>query len=169
MGIKEEGKLGGKSVDLEPGFDCRFHIGQSVIQGKGQLLHGRRSGFANVVPADADWVPFRNLFAGKSDGIDNQSEMWFRREEPLLLCNVFFEDVVLKSASELVKRNSSPLRHRQIHRKENGGRAIDCHGRGHLIEGNTLEEALHVFERGNRHSTIANLPAGPWIVGIQPH
>ena len=54
----KEGEGRRERVDIESGLSRGLHVGEPVVQGEGELLNRRRSGFPDVVPTDADRMPF---------------------------------------------------------------------------------------------------------------
>src|SRR2546426_8135385 len=95
------------------------------VEREGQFLHGRRAGFADVIAANADGVPLRNMLGAMADGVHDQAEVRFRREQPFLLRDVFLKDVVLQRPAKALERNATPFRDRQIHGEDDCRRAVD--------------------------------------------
>src|SRR5712692_687333 len=93
--VEKERELRGEAVHGKSSFYGSLDVGQPIIEGKGQFLHRGRSGLANVIAADADWMPFGNLFRAVGDGVGNEAQRGFWREEPFFLGDVFLQDVVL--------------------------------------------------------------------------
>src|SRR5467141_4848047 len=87
--VEKERELRGEAVYGKSGFYGRLDVGQPAIEGKGQFLHRGRSGLANVIAADADRMPFGNLFRAVCDGVGDEAHRGFGREEPFLLGDVF--------------------------------------------------------------------------------
>src|SRR5947208_16489452 len=56
VGVEKERKSGSKLVYLQSRLDGRTHIGQPVVQSKGQLLNRSGAGFPYMVAADANGV-----------------------------------------------------------------------------------------------------------------
>ena len=69
-----------KRVDMKTGLDGGIHIGQSVIQGKGQFLYRCRTRLTDVISTDADRMPFRNMVTAIGDGIGDQLQVRGRWE-----------------------------------------------------------------------------------------
>ena len=104
-----------------------------------------------------------------TERVHNEPQVRFRREQPLLLRDVFLQNVVLECPAELLERNSPPFRHRQVHCKDDRSRAVDGHRRRHLIQRDTVEQPLHVLQRGDGDAAVADFPARLRMVGIQAH
>ena len=58
------------------------------------------------------------------------------------------------------------FRHRQVHGQEHGARGVDGHGGGHLVQGDALEEALHVGQGVDGHPHLAHLALGQGVVRV---
>src|SRR5213596_3371894 len=56
VGVEKERKFGSKLVYLQSRLDGRTHIGQSVVQSKGQLLNRSGVGFLDMVVVDVNGV-----------------------------------------------------------------------------------------------------------------
>src|SRR5262245_61904225 len=67
--VEEEGELRGEPVHRKTSLHGSFHVSQAVVQGEGQFLHRRRTGFTDVVSADTHWVPFRNVLGTIGNGV----------------------------------------------------------------------------------------------------
>jgi hypothetical protein len=73
---------------------------------------------------------------------------------------ILFEDVVLHRAPEFVETHPLLFSHGQVHGHDDGAGGIDGHGGGDLVQGNALEEALHVPQGVDGHPDFAHLPLG---------
>src|SRR3990167_2185896 len=59
--VKKERQLRGETVYGEASFHGCLDIGQPIVQRERQFLNGCLAGFSDVIPADADRMPFGNL------------------------------------------------------------------------------------------------------------
>src|SRR5207249_7423889 len=114
--IEEERELRREAVHVEPRLERRLHVCQTIVERKGQLLYGGRTGLADVIAADTDGVPFGDMLRAITERVHNEPQVRLRREQPLLLRDVFLQNIVLECPAELVERDSPPFRHRQVHR-----------------------------------------------------
>ena len=169
VGVEEEGEARGEVVDVDARVDAGLDVGDAVGQGEGQFLHGGGAGLADVVAADGDGVPAGHL--GRAEPmvstmrrIDGRG-----REDPGLLGDVLLEDVVLDGAAELVPGHALLLGHGEVHGREDGGGAVDGHGGGDLVEGDAVEEDLHVLQGVDGDAAPADLARGQGVVGVVAH
>src|SRR5215510_1188201 len=111
MSVEEERKSGSEIVYVQSRFNGRAHIGQPVIQGKSELLNRSGARFPDMVTADANGmiVPYR--FDTKANDVIDDFERGQRWANPLLLRDIFFQDVVLQSSLKISKANPLPLSH----------------------------------------------------------
>ena len=93
--IKKEGQLRSEAIHRKTGLDPLLHVRQSIVQGKGQLLGRGRTGLPNVVAADTDRVPFGYVRRAVRHRVGDETERRFGREQPFLLGDIFFQDVIL--------------------------------------------------------------------------
>src|SRR5262249_60329743 len=54
MGVEEERKSGSEIVYLQSRLDGRAHVGQPIVQSKGEFLNRSGAGFADMVAAHAN-------------------------------------------------------------------------------------------------------------------
>src|ERR1035437_4157292 len=92
MGIEKERKPRCKSVHVHfLSVDHVLYISDAIGQGKSQFLDGRRTGFSDVIAADADGVPARDEFSAEFDGVADQANGRFGRTHKSLLRGKFLE------------------------------------------------------------------------------
>ncbi len=169
VGVEEETQARGEFIHVHAGALDPLHVFNSVAQGEGQLLHGRRARFANVVTADGDGIPTRNLARPKGDGINNQAHGRSGRVNVLLLRDVFFQDVVLRGTGNLLPVRAIFLRDHQVHRPNDGRGRIDGHGGGHLLKGQARQQGFHIREGRNRHAAPSHFTFGQRMVAVVSH
>ncbi len=80
--------------------------------------------------------------------------------------DVLLQNVVLNGPAQLRHGNALLLRRHDVHGPDDGRRAVDGHGSGHLVLRYAVEEYLHVTQRGNGHTALAELPPGLDGVGV---
>ena len=73
MGIEEKRKAFAEYIDIQSFFDGAFHIGFAVGQGKCQFLHGSTAGFADVITANANGIPFGKFLAAPLKNIGDDA------------------------------------------------------------------------------------------------
>jgi len=145
MGVEEEGESWGELIDIEASLHGGFHIGDPIGQGEGQFLDGRGSSLPDVVAADADRVPARDLSGAVFDRIDDDSKRRSGREHEGLLGDKLFEHVVLDSPSDLLLAYPLFFGHYDVHSEKDGGWRVDGHGGGDSVQRDSFEEDLHIL------------------------
>ena len=80
--------------------------------------------------------------------------------------DVLLEDVVLERAIELRGVDALLLADGDVEGQEDGGRGVDGHRRADLVEGDALEEDLHVGEAGYGDARAPDLARSEGVVGV---
>ena len=164
--IEEEREPGTELVRREAGVDGGLAVGDPVRQREGQLLHGGRSGLADVVAGDRDRVPARDPLVAVREEIGRDPHRGPRREDVVPAGDVLLQDVVLGRSAKRLGRNSLALGHQLVEKEEQRRRRVDGHGRRDLAEWDICEEELHVCDRVDRHSGPAHLSECMRIVRV---
>ena len=166
LGREEEGETGGELVHVQAPHDGRLDVGDGVGQGEGHLLHRRGPRLADVVAADGDGIPAGKMAGAVGEEIRDQAQGRPRREDVGAPGDVLFEDVVLDRATEIVGINALLPGHGDGHGQEDRGRGVDGHGGADPIQGDTVEEPLHVLQGRDGHPHPAHLPLGQGVVRV---
>ena len=167
--VPEEAEPRREVVDLHPALEAALDVAEAVGQREGELLHRRRARLADVVAGDAHRIPVGIVLGAVLDRVDDELKGGEHRKEPLLLRDVFLENVVLKSAAHFLFGHALLFGDRQVHRQDHDGRAVDGHGGRDFAEGNAGEQLLHILERGDGDAAFADLAFGFGAVGVVAH
>ncbi len=116
MRIEKEGQPRRKVVHIHF-FTANhvIHIFDAVTDGERQFLDGRGSRFADVIAADADGVPARNIFCAEFHGVADEFDGRFRGAHECFLCDKFLKHVVLDGAADFGKRYPLDICSRAVH------------------------------------------------------
>ena len=101
--------------------------------------------------------------------VTDQPQVRLRTEDPLLLRDVFLEDVGLQGAIERRDVGALPFRCHQVHAEDGDGGAGDGHRRGDPAQIDTVEEHVHVGGRVDRHPAVPDLAERTGVVRIASH
>src|SRR3990172_11696511 len=85
VGIKEERYARHKLIDVQPACNPRLDISKSVGECECQFLTGCRTGLPDVVAADRNRIPLRNLFVHELEHVDNELHVRVTPINPILL------------------------------------------------------------------------------------
>ena len=96
--IKEEGKPGGKLVNIQTSPDRGVHISNAIRQGERYFLSCGTSCLAHVIAGDRDRVPIRKMIAGVGEHIGDDAHGLLRRIDVGAPRNVFLQNIVLYCA-----------------------------------------------------------------------
>ncbi len=166
MGVEEEGKAWGKLVHVQTPLDASLHVLEAIGQSESQFLDGCRPGLADVVAGDADGVPPGQVLGAELEGVHDKAHGGSGGEEPRFLGDVFLEDVILDGATQLFHRDAPLLSGHDVHGPDHCCRAVDSHGGGDLVNGDAVEEDLHVGQRRHGHPALAKLALGFGSIGV---
>src|SRR5919106_1038429 len=72
--VEEEREALAETVDVEPRGDRCLHVRDAVRECEGDFLYGGGSRFANVIPADRDRVPVRQLALAEREGVGDDAQ-----------------------------------------------------------------------------------------------
>ena len=167
--VEEEGKARSKFIHLQTCPKCRLDVGDGVRQSEGHFLRRSGAGFANVIAADGNSVPFRQLARGPREEIGDNPHGRPRRVDIGSARDVFLEDVVLDSARELAQVGALAARHQHVEAQQNRRRRIDGHGRGDVRQSNAVEQTMHVVQSADGHAHPAHFTGRQIVIGIHPH
>ena len=80
--------------------------------------------------------------------------------------DVLLEDVVLDGAGELVDVGAVRVGDGDVEREQDAGGRVDGHRGGDVVEGDAVEEALHVFDGVDGDADLADFAEGHGVVGV---
>ena len=127
MHVEKEAEPWHEIVDGQTPRQAVPHVLKSVGQRERQLLDSGGTCLAYVVSADADGIPPGHVAGGELHRVHHQTHGRLRREDVLVLGDVFFEDVVLKRAADVFQLGALLLGHHDEHGPDNSRRAVDGH------------------------------------------
>ncbi len=149
-----------------PRGDHRIEHGDGRAHRVGDLLDGCGTGLLQVVAANVDRVPRRDLGHGVGDHVRDQPKRGHRREHVRSAGEVLLDDVVLSRAGQRRRVRALFLGDNLIQREQPHGRRIDRHRRVHLAQRNVVEQRAHVADMRDRHAYLADLTTGELVVGV---
>ena len=138
----------------------------------GELLGGRRAGLLEVVAADVDRVPLRDLVNRVADHVADQAQGVLGREHVGPAGEVLLDDVVLGGAGELrgdlLRREVGVLLLGDdlVHRQHPHRDRVDGHRGVHLGERDLVEQLPHLAQVRHRYADLADLAARHDRVGV---
>src|SRR5439155_1715228 len=134
-------------ADPEPTLHDRVGVRDGVGEGEGQPLNRIGSGLADVVAADRDGVPARELRRTVRDEIRGKTHRGPRRKDVRPAGDVLLEDVVLRGPTDPFGSDALLLTHRDVHREQDRRGRVDGHRRGDLGERDAFEDAREIVDR----------------------
>ena len=119
-----------------------------------------------MVAADADGIPSRDVLGAVLEDVRNQTHGVAWRVDVRAAGDVFLEDVVLQGAVQLTRRYALLLGGRDVERKEDGSGGVDRHGDADLVEGDAVEENLHVRKARDGDACAPDFTGGERMIGV---
>ena len=169
MGVEEERELRREVVDVEAGLDRGLDVLEPVAERERELLGGRRPRLADVVPRNGDRIEVRDLLGTELEDVRDDPHRGLRREYVGVARDVLLEDVVLDRPAELFAIDPRLVADRDVHREQHRGGGVDRHRRRDLVEGDPLEDGLHVVQGVDGDAALADLPLCHLRVGVVAH
>ncbi len=139
MGVKEEGKPWAEGVHIQTYIQGGLDIGDPIGQSEGHFLNRCGTRFPDMITADANGIPLRNLFCTKGKDIGNDPHGGLGRKDIGPSGRVLLQDVVLYRAPQFFGGNALLFCNCHVHGQQDGRRGIDRHGCTHLIQGDAVE------------------------------
>ena len=143
-----------------------LHILLPVGQREGQLQRLVGPGLLHVVAADRDRVELRHVFRRVLDDVADDLHRRLGRVDVGVADHELLEDVVLDGAAQLILCNALLLGGHHVARQHRQHRAIHGHAHADLVEGNLVEQDLHVLDRVDGHTGLADVAGDPWVVAV---
>ncbi len=103
------------------------------------------------------------------DRVHHQPHGGLGRKDIFLLGDVLFQDVVLGGAAQLVGPDALLLGGGDIHGPDDRRRRVDRHAGGDLVQGDAVQQDLHILQRGDRHAAVAELAQRFGRIGVVAH
>jgi len=153
----EERKAGRKDVDIDAGFDAGPRVFQSVRQGVSHFQIGSCAGFMHVIAGNADAVELGHVLAGVGKDVRDDAHGGFGRIDIGVAHHVFFEDVVLDGAGKLFRLDALLFGGHDIEGHDGDHGAVHGHGDAHLVQGDMIEEDLHIEDGIHRHTGFSDV------------
>ena len=163
---KKKESRGGKIVDREAAVDGCPDVLLAVGERKGRLQHGVGARFHDVVAADGDCVVARHVLGAVGDDVRHDPHRGLGRVDVGVAGEELFQDVVLDRARELLLLHALFLGGHDVAGQDGEHGAVHRHGNGHLVQGDSVEEDLHVLDRVDGHAGLADVTGHPGMVGV---
>ena len=142
----EERQARSKSININTRSCSGTEVFQTVGQRISQLDVRRSSRFLHVVTGDRDRVELRHLLRSIFEYIGNNLHGECRRVNIGITHHELFQNIILDSTGHFFQLSTLFQAGINIKRKNRKHSTIHCHGHGHLVQRNTIEENLHVFQ-----------------------
>ena len=156
----------GEPVHLQSGLDARFHVGQAVGDGVGQLELRRCARLLHVVTRNADRVELGHVRRGVGENVADDAHARRRRIDEGVPHHELLQDVVLDGAGEVSARHALFLGRHDVKGHDGQHGSIHGHRDAHPVERNALEQPLHVFYTVDGHAGLAHIARHPGVIAV---
>ena len=109
-----------------------------------------------------------DLFAYCNERVPRQADGALRRVDEVAARDVFLEDVVLRRAAKLLRRDPLLLANQLVEQQQHRRGSVDRHRGRDLIEGDPVEGRAHVLDRVDRDARPSDLAERARVVRVQP-
>ncbi len=155
-----------EGVDVEALALGGAHVLEPVGDGEGQLLGGRRPGLLHVVARDRDRVEPGHVAGRVADDVGHDAHARFGRVDVGVADHELLEDVVLDGSAELGLVDALLLAGHDEHGQHGDDRAVHGHRHRHLVEGDAVEQDLHVLDRVDGDPGLAHVALDAGMVAV---
>ena len=162
----EERQTRSELIDAHSGVDTGTQIFETVGQGIGQLDVGRSAGFLHVVSRNRDRVEFRHILRGELEDVGDNAHRELGRIDIGVAHHELLQNVVLDCTGHLVEFRALLKAGVDVEGEHGEHCAVHCHRNRHLIQRNTVEQNLHVFDRADRHAGFTYIAYNALMVGV---
>ncbi len=167
--IPEKGEARREFVHVETPLDAVLHVRESVLQRVREFLARSRASFPDVIAADRDRVEAGGVLCRPFEDVADDPQRRLGWIDPRVLRHVLLQDVVLDRPPDPVERHTLLFGSGEEEAVQHDRRAVDRHRHGYTIEGNSVEQSLHVGETGDCHAALSNFALGHRIVRVVSH
>ena len=162
----EERQTGCESIHRHTGCNARTQVLQTVGQRVGQLDVGRGACLLHVVAGDRNRVELRHVLRSVFEDIGDDLHREFRRINIGVAHHELLEDVVLDRTRQLIEGASLLQTGHDVERQDRQHGAVHGHRHRHAVEGNAVEEHLHVLYRADRYAGLTDVAHYARVIGV---
>ena len=131
-----------------------------------ELDVGRGAGLLHVVSRDRDGVELGHVLRGVLEDVGDDSHRELGRIDIGVAHHELLEDVVLDRTRKLVEGAALLQTRNDVECQDGQHGAVHGHRHGHLVEGNSVEEHLHVLDGADRHAGLSDVAHHARVVGV---
>ncbi len=162
----EEGQTAGEGVHIEAGGDAGAHVFHAVGQGEGQFDGLVGPGFLDVITRDGNRVELGHVLRGVAEDVGDDLHRRLGRIDIGVADHELLQDVVLDGAGQLFLGDALLFGGDDVAGQDGQHGAVHGHGNGNLVEGDAVEEDLHVLDGIDGHAGLADVAQDPGIVRV---
>ena len=163
---EEEREAPRELVDAEPARGGRARVFKTVGEREAELLHRGRARLLHVIAGDRDRVELRHVLRRVLNDVGHDPHARLGRIDVGVADHELFEDVVLDGPAELALVDALLFAGNDVTREHGQHRAVHRHRHRHLVERDAVEEQLHVLDRIDRDTGLADVADDARVVAV---
>ena len=164
----EEGQTRSELVYRDTSSDTSLEVFETVSERVSHLDVCRSTSFLHVVARDRDRVELRHILRRVLEDVSDDTHREFGWVDVGVTHHELLEDVILDRTSHLIKLSTllETCVDIECHDRKYG--TIHRHRDGHLVEGDTIEEHLHILQRADRYPSLTDVTDYTRVVSVVP-
>jgi len=162
----EEGQAAREGIHVQPRIDPSTHIFQTIRQGESQFQSLGRPGFLDVVTGNGNGVELGHVRRRIFENIGDDAHGRLGRINVGIPHHELFQNVVLNGAGQFFLGNALLFRGHDVPRQNGQHGPVHGHGDGNFVQGDAIEEDLHVFDGVDGHPGLTHVPQHPGIIRV---
>jgi len=166
VSVPEEGQTACEVVDLHACFQSCFDVSNTISNGESDFLRSGGTCFTDMVAGDGNGVPLRYILGAVFKNVSNQTHRRFNRKNIGSAGCVFFQNIILDGAAELISRYALLFSDCDVHSQQYGCRCVDGHGCRNLAQINMVEKDFHIFQGINGYTYLADFADSHFVIRV---
>ena len=166
VSVPEEGQAACEIIDFQTGFQSCFDVSDTISDGESDFLSSSGACFTDMVTGDGNGVPLRYILGAVFKNVGNQTHRRFNRENIGSAGCVFFQNIVLNGAAELIGRYALLFSNCDVHSQQYGCRCVDCHGCGNFAQINLVKKDFHIFQGIDCYAYLTDFADSHFVIRV---
>ena len=162
----EKRKSRHECVDIQPCPEACANIFHAIGYRVSELEISCRPSFVHVITTDADRIKARHVSRSVAEDVRDDAHRGLRWVDVRVAHHEFLENVVLDGSAQLVGRDPLLFGCNDVKGHDGNDGTVHRHRYTHLVEGNALKQALHVFYGVDSYTCFADIAYNSWVIRV---